>query len=1514
MVIYYGLRVSYASNLFGFVLRVVAVKNLSVVIMLSLFLAACGGSGKSKDKTSPLLSVPSSITVAAVDGSGTAKSAPVIDAFLKGAYANDDRDGPVGVSNDAPAVFPLATTTVTFTATDAAGNSATATASVTVSDQSAPVLVVPEDASFVAVSGAGISAANDDVAAYLAQATASDNVDASVTVTNDAPDTFPIGETTVVFTAADVAGNQVSASVTITVAGASQMGAVVKGPLVNAIVFFDYDGDKELDANEPRATTDEIGGYELVETSDAPDEYSVVVLMGEDTIDVLSGESYADSGVELSAAKGGEVITPLTTLYEAALAGLADGEELTEEAFAKAMGLPEGVDIANYNPYAKDENGDYINVATATLVEAVAQNVMTALEVISESIVAMSKTALQSETGISPQQAAQAALKAVAKAAAAASKAPAGSAAADFDLSDASDLADVNSAVLEGLSSSEEGSLGAQLQATAASSGKTADIAAATVTGSVILNVSAKTIATVSNAFNAVSSSSFGTSAASAVSRLKAQAVAETAQAGAIVVQAVAVQQASGQTVVLSESDVDVSGVVTLDNAESVQLAIAANEQEVVGYLLTTFAPVIESANSFEVEENQTGVGRVIAVDTAGDILTYSLSGADGTALTISSTGVLSFVTPPDFETKALYQVTVKVVDSNGNFVSQNVTIVITDANDDAPTITSSSSYTVDENQTAIGSVVASSASGGTLAYSVSGSDLVISSGGVLSFVSAPDYEKKSSYSATVSVSDGDNTTSAVITVGINNLNDEAPVITSSGVFTVKENQKSVGTVTAIDADFNALSYSLSGADAASFTISSYGIVRFKVAPNYEEKSRYTFNVNVTDGKAITSAAVIVKVTDVEENGVIGSFGLADGTATLQDYYPQDMETVSNTFETTLSGSVLSVDMRAAPLNLVNIQNALAGLDFSSPLVSIGLASLPVGSGTETVTIGLVDGADSVRSAGERQVNVELVVDWSSDGEQASVSVPAQTVSVFYINSLGARTDLEIANVDDDLLSITEQGPDYPASLNIKLLSALTKLEGMSVESLLGEGVYTVSVTTSLPLSAATGETVRTVRAVVEIADAFRLSQSAVTLTDYHPLSGTTVTNELSASVSNGLLTVDLRSAPLNMMNLQNATTGDDYITPVLSFGLSNLPVGSGTETVEVTVVDGEDADRDEGERQINAQLTIEWVSDGVEAVITVPAQTIEAFYVTSSGVRTDIEFANGDSDLLSVTAAGADVPKTLDVKLLSLITQFSYLPLENLIRDDNAGVFNVKLITSLPLASANGLALNGITSVVEIADAFQLSGTTATIVDYDPATAETVSTELETTLVDGVLGVDLSAAPLNFENLQNAINGDDFNTPVLSFSLSSLPSGSGTDTVSIVLIDGADAIQDNGERKVSVSLDIEWESDGTYASITVPTQILKVSYETREGVVIDVEVSNVDADMLSVTRKGANYPATLDVKLLAAITKSSSLPLSSLLETGVYNVQLITDLPLVAADGSAVTGLSAVVYIGAGD
>jgi len=85
-----------------------------------------------------------------------------------------------------------------------------------------------------------------------------------------------------------------------------------------------------------------------------------------------------------------------------------------------------------------------------------------------------------------------------------------------------------------------------------------------------------------------------------------------------------------------------------------------------------------------------------------------------------------------------------------------------------APTISSSSSFNAAENQTSIGSVTASDPEGNSLTYSISGSEINISSSGVLTFASAPDFETKSSYSAEVSISDGSLSTSQDIIVSIN--------------------------------------------------------------------------------------------------------------------------------------------------------------------------------------------------------------------------------------------------------------------------------------------------------------------------------------------------------------------------------------------------------------------------------------------------------------------------------------------------------------------------------------------------------------------------------------------------------------------------------------------------------------------------------------------------------------------------------------------------------------------------
>jgi len=85
------------------------------------------------------------------------------------------------VTNDAPALFPLGVTTVTWTATDDSGNSSQATQTVTVVDTTPPTITPPADIQVEQASA-------DGTAVDLGTPTVSDICDADVTVTNDAPD------------------------------------------------------------------------------------------------------------------------------------------------------------------------------------------------------------------------------------------------------------------------------------------------------------------------------------------------------------------------------------------------------------------------------------------------------------------------------------------------------------------------------------------------------------------------------------------------------------------------------------------------------------------------------------------------------------------------------------------------------------------------------------------------------------------------------------------------------------------------------------------------------------------------------------------------------------------------------------------------------------------------------------------------------------------------------------------------------------------------------------------------------------------------------------------------------------------------------------------------------------------------------------------------------------------------------------------------------------------------------
>ncbi|WP_157491994.1 HYR domain-containing protein, partial [Mangrovimonas sp. ST2L15] len=83
-------------------------------------------------------------------------------------------------TNDAPATFPIGNTTVTWTVTDAAGNSATDTQIVTVEDDTDPTIIAPAD---VTVSA---NASCQATGVALGTPTTADNCGANP-ATNDAP-------------------------------------------------------------------------------------------------------------------------------------------------------------------------------------------------------------------------------------------------------------------------------------------------------------------------------------------------------------------------------------------------------------------------------------------------------------------------------------------------------------------------------------------------------------------------------------------------------------------------------------------------------------------------------------------------------------------------------------------------------------------------------------------------------------------------------------------------------------------------------------------------------------------------------------------------------------------------------------------------------------------------------------------------------------------------------------------------------------------------------------------------------------------------------------------------------------------------------------------------------------------------------------------------------------------------------------------------------------------------------
>ncbi|EAS46308.1 cadherin domain protein [marine gamma proteobacterium HTCC2207] len=345
-------------------------------------------------------------------------------------------------------------------------------------------------------------------------------------------------------------------------------------------------------------------------------------------------------------------------------------------------------------------------------------------------------------------------------------------------------------------------------------------------------------------------------------------------------------------------------------------------------------APVISSSPAFSAAENQTAIGSVLATDAGS--LSFSIS---GTELAISSEGVLSFVSTPDYETKATYTATVTVTDAGSLATSQNITVAVTDIDDVAPVFTSEASFSAAENQTSIGTVTATDVDSDLVTFSVDSTELAISSGGVLSFIAAADFEAKSAYSVTVTATDGTNTATQIIAITVTDADEDAPVISSSPAFSAAENQTAIGSVLATDA--GSLSFSISGTELA---ISSEGVLSFVSTPDYETKATYTATVTVTDaGSLATSQNITVAVTDIDDVAPVftseASFSAAENQTSIGTVTATDVDSDLVTF---------SVDSTELAISSGGVLSFIAAADFEAK--SAYSVTVTATDGTNTAT------------------------------------------------------------------------------------------------------------------------------------------------------------------------------------------------------------------------------------------------------------------------------------------------------------------------------------------------------------------------------------------------------------------------------------------------------------------------------------------------------------------------------------------------------------------------------------
>jgi PKD repeat protein len=295
-------------------------------------------------------------------------------------------------------------------------------------------------------------------------------------------------------------------------------------------------------------------------------------------------------------------------------------------------------------------------------------------------------------------------------------------------------------------------------------------------------------------------------------------------------------------------------------------------------------APTIQ-AQTFQIQENpplSALIGNLGVSDADATTPVCSiLSGNDTLAFDIQNCQL--FVNDPsafDYETQPnQYMLEIQV--SDGSFSNAaNITVNVMNINDLAPEI-SAQTCTVIENATInfqVYTIIATDPDNlSQLIFQFENLPMhfpfqLDSQTGIIRLSDQVDYETQTNYTCTIAVSDNQYTASAQLTIQVLNENDNAPVM-DNHYFTIFENISNgshIGSITAMDADCDPLSYSLNHMNHT-FQISDANLIVIdnQIIETYEQGGTLTLTVTVSDGLFTTQANIYVSITPVNDHAPV---------------------------------------------------------------------------------------------------------------------------------------------------------------------------------------------------------------------------------------------------------------------------------------------------------------------------------------------------------------------------------------------------------------------------------------------------------------------------------------------------------------------------------------------------------------------------------------------------------------------------------------------------------------------